>query len=120
VTARKIVHVEIPAADKEAAGEFYQQVFGWEYRTLTEPVSYTTFMTGNLGGGYVDLERVKPGDVLVYIDSDDIDADLARINAAGGQTLVPKMEVPDIGWLAVFTDPTGNRLALWTELNPPQ
>ncbi len=120
MAARKILHVEIPAADKEAAAQFYEQVFGWEYETMTDPVPYTVFRTGNLGGGFVDLERVKPGDVLVYIDSSDIDEDLARIQAAGGQTVAPKMEVPGIGWLAIFTDPTGNRLALWKDMNPAQ
>jgi len=120
VTARKVMHVEIPAADKEAAGQFYQQVFGWEYETMTEPVPYTVFRSGNLGGGFVDLDKVKPGEVLVYIDSSDIDADLAQIRQAGGQTVVPKMEVPGIGWLAVFTDPTGNRLALWQDMPPSE
>jgi predicted enzyme related to lactoylglutathione lyase len=26
---------------------------------------------------------------------------------------MPKMAVGNMGWMAVFTDPTGNQLALW-------
>ena len=61
---------------------------------------------------------MKPGEVLIYIATDDIDASLAKINKLGGKTLVPKNEIPDIGWYAVFTDPTGNKFGLYTDSHP--
>jgi hypothetical protein len=57
---------------------------------------------------------VKPGDVMVYIDSPDIEADLKKIEAAGGKLKVPKTEIPGQGWFAFFEDPTGNIVALYT------
>ncbi len=114
MTKREIVHVEIPAANREAAAQFYKEVFGWKFEHHQEPVPYTTFQTGNVPGGFPDMSSdYKPGDVVVYIDSDDLDADLKQITAHGGHAIGPKLEVPGMGWFAFFADPSGNRLALW-------
>lgn len=115
--ANQIVHVEFPAADAEAAGQFYAELFGWKTQSVPE-MSYVLFHAdGGPGGGFptVDGEMVQPGGVLVYVDTDDIEASLARAEALGGTTLVPRTEIPGIGWFAIFTDPTGNRVALYTD-----
>ena len=115
MAARPIVHVEFSTADPKVSGKFFAEMFGWKL-THSEEMNYTMFDTENgLGGGFPATdENSKPGDVLVYIDSKDIDADLARITAAGGQVLVPKMEIPNTGWFAIFADPVGTRAALYT------
>ena len=119
MTKRNIVHIEIPAADAAKAGKFYQDLFGWKIET--DPVmNYTMWepLQGP-GGGFNPLnESVKPGDVLIYVDSADIDADLLQIKALGGEIITPKTEIPQVGWFALFKDPTGNTLALYTSLNP--
>ena len=56
--------------------------------------------------------------MLVYIDSDDIEADLKRVTDLGGAVLQPKMEIPGTGWFGIFKDPTGNTLALYTSADP--
>jgi uncharacterized protein len=118
MTMRKIVHIEIPAAKSADAGKFYGDLFGWDIQH-DEAMNYTMFDTGGVGGGFNDLgENVKVGDVLVYIGSDDIEADLKAITAKGGEVVMPKTEIPTIGWFAWFKDPTGNLLALYTALNP--
>jgi steroid delta-isomerase-like uncharacterized protein len=114
---RGIVHVEIPAADREAAASFYNELFGWEFEHMGAPTNYTTFVTGNIGGGFPDVgELYEPCDELVYLYSGDIDTDLRGIESRGGQTVMPSTEIPGFGWFAIFTDPTGNRLALYTPL----
>jgi predicted enzyme related to lactoylglutathione lyase len=50
----------------------------------------------------------------MYVSTDDIDATLAHVEALGAKTLTPKTEGPH-GWSAVFADPVGNRIALYTE-----
>jgi uncharacterized protein len=110
---RSIVHIEIPAADREAATKFYGELFGWDdFQPL--PFGYTYFKTGNTLGGFPELGDWQPGDVIIYISSDDIDADLNAIEARGGKILIPKSEVPNTGWFAWFSDPTGNKLALFS------
>jgi hypothetical protein len=115
---RTIVHVEIPAADRAEAAAFYSKLFGWEMQDMPE-MNYTTFSDGKLGGGFNPLgDDVKPDDVRLYIESGDIEADLRAIVAAGGKVVIPKSEIPTVGWFAWFSDPTGNILALYTSMNP--
>ncbi|HEY7123085.1 MAG TPA: VOC family protein [Ktedonobacterales bacterium] len=112
-----IVHIELPANDTKAAGQFYATVFGW--KTQTDPnFDYTMFAAeGGPGGGFIKAGEgeTKIGQPLIYIDTDDIDASLAQIEAHGGKTLTPKSEIPGVGWFAVFSDPAGNRVALYTD-----
>ncbi len=116
MATQPIVHIEIVSKDPRAAGNFYKEVFGWEIE-IDEKFNYVQFKAnpGPAGGiPQVDeAQNMKPGDVVLYINSDDINADLAHIGACGGKTLVPKMEIPGIGWFAIFSDPTGSRLALF-------
>jgi predicted enzyme related to lactoylglutathione lyase len=115
MSKRSIVHVEIPAANRDSLAKFYAEMFGWNFQHMTEPSPYTTFEAGNVGGGYPDVsDQSKPGDVLVYVDSEDIDADLKKIERLGGKTLMPKTAIGTMGWFAIFADPTGNNLALFT------
>ena len=35
------------------------------------------------------------------------------VEARGGKTILPKTEIPGVGWFAFFADPTGNQVALF-------
>jgi len=119
MSKRNVVHVEIPAANVAAAGQFYQDLFGWKMQHVPE-FDYTMWEDGSgYGGGFNKVNDDNPvGQVLVYIDSDDIDADLKRVEALGGTVVRAKTEIPGTGWYGVFKDPTGNVLALYTSKNP--
>ena len=117
--AHPIVHVEIPATDTKAAGKFYADVFGWQVHTEPQ-FDYTMFSAeGGPGGGFVSTSgqmAAKIGEPLLYIGTDDIEASLRAIEANGGKTVMPKQEIPGVGWFAIFNDPAGNRVALYTEM----
>ena len=120
MSKRSIVHIEIPARDRHEAMKFYGELFGWETEEYPE-MTYATFTSGSVGGGFSpvgDFPEInmstKAGDILLHIESEDIEADLARIEEAGGKTVVPKTDMPGIGWFAVFEDLSGNHLALFT------
>lgn len=119
MTKRNVVHIEIPAAQVPQAADFYKKLFGWQI-VVDEKMNYSMWEPGEgPGGGFSPLEQgVKPGDVLVYINSEDIEADLKQVEALGGTVVQPKMEIPGIGWFGIFKDPTGNSLALYTSRNP--
>jgi predicted enzyme related to lactoylglutathione lyase len=119
MSKRNVVHVEIPAADVPAAGQFYQEMFGWKIQHFPE-MNYTMWQAGDdSGGGFPQVSDEAPaGHVLVYIDSDDIDADLKKVEQLGGKVIHPKTEIPQMGWYAFFQDPTGNVLGLYTSMNP--
>jgi predicted enzyme related to lactoylglutathione lyase len=112
----QIVHVEIPAQNPKAAGQFYADLFGWGIQADND-FDYVMFSAGDgPGGGFttIDGENVKPGDVAVYVETDDIPGTLAKAESLGGKTVMEKTEVPGMGWFAFFADPSGNRIALWT------
>ena len=115
MSKRNVVHVEIPAASVGDAAKFYEALFGWKMQHVPE-FNYTMWEDGSgFGGGFNQVSAENPiGQVLVYIDSDDIEADLKRVTDLGGAVLQPKMEIPGTGWFGIFKDPTGNTLALYT------
>ena len=112
-----IVHVEFSAQDREAAGKFYSDLFGWKIQQYPE-MNYATFDTGEkAGGGFNPVSETNPaGSVLVHVSTDDIDATLAKAEALGAKIVLPKTEIPDTGWFGIFSDPTGNMVALYTPL----
>ncbi|HVS85788.1 MAG TPA: VOC family protein [Gaiellaceae bacterium] len=109
--AGRVVHVEIAAADVDRAQGFWSGVFGWEISPSTIPgIDYRMFRTGENEGGA--LQPGEPGHLTVYLDTDDIDASLAKVGEHGGEAGA-KMPVPGFGWLAACKDTEGNAFSLW-------
>jgi predicted enzyme related to lactoylglutathione lyase len=110
-----IVLVDISANNPLESANFYKEAFGWNIPDTSNP-GYVMFSTeGGLNGFLVQAggETYKPGDVVMYLGTDNIDANLAKIEKLGGQIVLPRTEVPGYGWYAFFTDLTGNRLGLF-------
>jgi hypothetical protein len=121
MSKRPIVHFEIPAKDRKQSAQFYADAFGWTFQHVDEPSPYTLVETGNVGGGLPDAdETYQPGHVILYLDSEDVDADLKKIEQCGGKRLSDPFNVGTMGIMAFFADPTGNRLALWKDLGMQQ
>ena len=73
---------------------------------------------GGSSGGFPEVSDDSPaGKVLIHIHSDDIEADLKKVEELGGKMLHPKTEIPQTGWYGVFQDPTGNILAFYTSMD---
>ena len=112
-----IVHVEFSANDREAAGKFYSDLFGWKVEQIPE-MDYAMYDTGSdVGGGFNPVSDSNPaGTTLAHIGTDDIEATLAKAESLGGKTVVPKTEIPGMGWFGIFSDPTGNMVGLYTAM----
>ena len=109
MSTHTISHIEIPGTDPQAAARFYGELCGWP-TTHDETYNYTMFdAPPGPGGAYVkiDNQHAWQGQVLLHVNTDDIDATLGKVEALGGKTLVPKTEVPGVVWFAVFADPSG-------------
>lgn len=111
-----IVHVEIATNDAKASGEFYRQLFGWKIQS-DEAMNYTMWQPqSGAGGGFAPIDEqqgVRRHDTLVYVGTDDIEATLAKVEQLGGRVIMGKTEIPNTGWLAIFEDPHGGRMALY-------
>jgi len=95
-------------SDVDKAKEFYGKIFDWKFSASDMP-EYTVIETGvEPGGGMMKKPDEAPGFALsVYYLVESIDETLKKVADAGGRMLVPKMEIPTIGWWALFADPDG-------------
>lgn len=102
-----LCHFEFMTDDPEKCKAFYANVFGWEYDTSMP--DYTMIKTGQRPeGGLMQRPPEAPGPALgVYFMVDDIDATLEKARQAGGQVLMPKTPIPNVGAFAWFADPEG-------------
>lgn len=111
----KVCHIEFLAGNLAAAGEFYSNVFGWEITPMGD--NYALWAAGDesLGGGLSLGDEGSGGQrTVVYIKVDDIEAKLAQITGAGGETVVPKTKISEEhGFFALFKDPSGTIVGLW-------
>ncbi|MDB5988047.1 MAG: Glyoxalase-like domain protein [Nevskia sp.] len=111
---RRIDYLEFPASDIAATKRFYTQVFGWKFTDYGP--EYTSFHDGRLSGGFWHSAQVAaPGSgVLVVIYARDLHALSDAVAAAGGAVTREPFEFPG-GRRFEFTDPSGNRLAVWSD-----
>ena len=110
---------EIPAVDLGRAKVFYEAVFGVSLMHMDMgPSAMEMFPTEpgapNAGGALIVTEGYTPSatGTTVYFQADDIDGTLAKVTAAGGSILAPKMAIGEHGFIAQFLDSEGNRVAL--------
>ncbi len=114
---------EIPVHDMDRAKLFYESVFN---------VDIAIHDFGGMLMGWFPFDEKKPGatgtlikqesyvpsqeGTLVYFMSKDVQQELDRIEDAGGIIYQPKTEIsPEHGYMAVFIDTEGNRVALHSQ-----
>jgi predicted enzyme related to lactoylglutathione lyase len=109
-THHAIDYVEITVTDMEAAKAFYSSAFGW---SLTDygPEYAGIQGDGSEQGGLSLGSAVKP---LVILYSEDVEATLDAVTAAGGTIVRPIESFPG-GRRFHFSDPAGNELAVWSD-----
>jgi len=121
------VHFEIPADDIEKIKKFYQELFGWTmnkypgpttyYMMGTVPINEKTMMPIRPGvnGGLYEKKNASSPELAIplnYISVESVEEYSKKIQALGGKILVPKMEIPTIGWWALAVDPEGNHFGI--------
>src|SRR4029453_10992376 len=80
-------YIEIPVVDIAAAKEFYGSVFGWafndygpDYAGIRDPARPEAEV-----GGLAKADAVRAGGPLILLFSDDLEASVAAVTAAGGR-----------------------------------
>jgi len=101
-------YIEMPAGDLSALKSFYGSAFGWTFTDYGP--TYAAFNEGLDGGFQGDAAAglLKPLPVLY---AKDLEAMLAKVEAAGGVIVHPIFSFPG-GRRFHFTDPSGNELAV--------
>lgn len=106
------IDVHNPEADESPNGKagMFQTDDGEVGGMIVETDEYTTD-----SGATVSYMPIADSGVVVYLTvDDDLDDALSRVESTGGEVLVPKEPVPNMGHYAIFTDPEGNRIGLFS------
>lgn len=112
----RVIHFEIHVDDPQRAKAFYGSLFGWQFTDWGGPHEYTLIQTGTEGPGIdggmlrrqVPLEGPGLRAFVCTVDVPSVDETCEQITALGGEIAMPKMAVPNVGWLAYGKDPEGN------------
>ena len=117
-----IIHFEIPAANPEKLKQFYTGVFGWKIEKDPGPIDYWLIHTvptddkgmlqrPGVNGGMIKKQNPEHKPVN-FIAVESIDESIEKVKKLGGKIIMPKQEVPTVGWIATAIDPEGNQIAL--------
>ena len=111
----RIDYVEFTVTDFAVAKAFYGSAFGWEFTDCGDAyVGIRGGTDGREAGGFALGDQPAGGGPLVILYSDDIEATVEAVVAAGGTVSREVFEFPG-GRRFHFADPFGNELAVWTE-----
>jgi predicted enzyme related to lactoylglutathione lyase len=117
-----IIHwFEIPTANLDRAVKFYETVLGARLKLGTFGQTPQAMFVGDkdgVGGALIQDARRKPSTdgTLVYLDAGkDLDGCIERAVRAGGRVVLPKTDIGEPGYIAIFADPEGNTVGLHVE-----
>jgi uncharacterized protein len=111
---------DLQTTDVDGAKAFYGELFGWTFDD--QPMTDGVYSMALKSTGLVGAISVLPPDLAAqnapamwntYLAVDDVDATLARVDAAGGKIAMAPFDVTDAGRMAFIIDPTGAPLAIW-------
>ena len=114
---------EIPATDIDRAQKFYETIFDMKMNamdfgnTKMRAFPLDDPMEG-IGGTLIDSggfhkPSLTEGPMIYLNGNPDVNIVLGKVEKAGGKILTPKTEIsPEYGFMAVFQDTEGNRIAL--------
>ena len=113
---------EIATTDLERAKDFYTAVFKSEFQLIDMPETKMYMFagdpdasgaTGSSGALVSDKQNIPSTDgVIIYFKSEDVAIEVAKVEAAGGKILFPKMSIGEFGFISQFIDTEGNRIGL--------
>jgi hypothetical protein len=75
-------------------------------------MEYWLTRTGEGQGGAVFPKGENADGPIIYFDTDDIDASIAKARELGGEA-GDKSPIPHVGWFAHCTDTEGNKFSLF-------
>ena len=117
----KIVHWELMGPDGDKLNAFYSELFGWRPDPVAGFESYgmVDAEQAGIGGAVGKGMEQMPNYLTIYVEVDNVDEHLGKVEAGGGQTVVPRTAIPGIVTFALFSDPAGNMVGI-VESETPQ
>ena len=116
------IWIDYVCQDFEAAQNFYNQLFGWEFTDMGEEFGHYHMVTkdgGNVGGAMRAMNMdgtpspEMPTAWSTYLHTGDIAGVHQAALDAGATDVVGPMPVGPLGQMAVVVDPTGSPIGMW-------
>jgi predicted enzyme related to lactoylglutathione lyase len=111
---------ELGTTDAARARAFYTRLFGWKTadQDMGEMGTYTMLSVkdADVGGMYAlqgPMFAGIPSHWMYYVSVEDVDATAAKAPRLGGKVVMPAMDIPGVGRMAVLEDPEGAKFALF-------
>ena len=120
----RVIHFEIHASEPKRAISFYKNVFGWEFNNWGGSEDYWLIRTGpddkiGINGGLIKRRGEIDGQaVLAYVCTigvDSVDESAKMVVSNQGEIVLPKMPIPNVGWLVYCKDTEGNIFGIHQE-----
>ncbi len=107
---------ELVTTDVESASAFYTNLFGWS--TVPFGQHYILFNNGDqsVAGLMKSPQPGRPAQWIAYVSVEDVDASVAKALDLGGRIVVPPMDIPEVGRIAVAQDPQEALIGLFRPL----
>ncbi|MCU1344773.1 MAG: Glyoxalase/bleomycin resistance protein/dioxygenase [Acidimicrobiia bacterium] len=107
--------IDIGSPDPSASAAFYGALFGWTCEEgPPEAGGYRmALLNGKPAAGIGPAQNPGPPFWSTYIAVTSADETAKKVEAAGGQVLVPPMDIFDFGRMAVFFDNVGAAISVW-------
>jgi predicted enzyme related to lactoylglutathione lyase len=105
---------ELLTKDADAAQAFYGSILGWSFVDSGQPgMDYRIVNAGEIS--VAGLMGITPDMAaggarttwLSYVSVSDVDATVTDIEARGGSVVMPAMDIPNVGRIAMVADPQG-------------
>lgn len=104
---------ELMTRDAERAKRFYQDTIGWSFEGMPMPEGGTYWLASIGGAPVAGLFSTQgsgceiPEGWMPYLAVDDVDERVKKAVAAGAKLMRPIFEVPNVGRIAILTEPGG-------------
>ena len=108
-----INYIELSVTDMDAAKAFYTAAFGWAFNDYGPGYQGIVHGDGE-SGGLMLVDTVETGGPLVILYSSALEASRDSVAEAGGTIEKDVFSFPG-GRRFEFLDPSGNRLAVWSD-----
>jgi predicted enzyme related to lactoylglutathione lyase len=114
-TANPVVHFEIGCKDTKKTTDFYSTIFGWTPTNAGIASYINTNSTEGIQGHITALGHEPYNYITFYIQVDNIDDYLRKIENAGGKKIIGPIKIPNGQQFAWFKDPDENMVGLITK-----
>jgi predicted enzyme related to lactoylglutathione lyase len=108
--------IDTERTDVDAAMAFYGGLLGWSYKAVS-PEGAPRFALAHIDGldvaGIGEAGNGAAAAWNTYVSVESADAIVAKVEAAGGKTLVAPLDFGAAGRMAVFADPEGAVFRVW-------